>query len=95
MLGYTPDDLVGRSAAELAHPEDLAALMAFHAALPDRSDASVVTYRIRRKDGAYVWVETRSHTVRDAQTGAVVEFQCASRDITARRQTEETRWATC
>jgi PAS domain S-box-containing protein len=89
LLGYTPDELVGRPAGELAHPEDLPALMAFHAALPDRADALTVSYRMRRKDGRYVWVETRSHTIRDAQTGAVVEFQCATRDITKRRRAEE------
>jgi PAS domain S-box-containing protein len=89
LLGYAPADLLGRSAGELAHPEDLPALLAFHQALPDRSDASTVTYRMRREDGTYVWVETRSHTVRDAQTGAALEFQCASRDVTARRQAED------
>jgi PAS domain S-box-containing protein len=89
LLGYAPEELVGRPAGELAHPEDLPALTAFHAALPDRSDALTVAYRMWRKDGTYVWVETRCHTVRDAQTGAVREFQCATRDITERRQVEE------
>ncbi len=47
-----------------------------------------VTYRIRRKDGAYVWLETTSRTIRDAD-GQVVEIIAASRDVTERKATEE------
>jgi signal transduction histidine kinase/FixJ family two-component response regulator/HPt (histidine-containing phosphotransfer) domain-containing protein len=50
---------------------------------------TVGTYRLRRKDGTYVWLETTSRVVRNAQTGAFVEFQAAARDITARKEAEE------
>jgi PAS domain S-box-containing protein len=90
LLGYTPDELVGRSARELVHPEDLPAVRAFHIALLQGGDASTTAaYRHRRKDGTYLWLETTSRVVRDAQTGAFVEFQSASRDITARKQAQE------
>jgi PAS domain S-box-containing protein len=89
LLGYTPDELIGRSSRELVHPEDLPAVRAFHIALLQQCDAATTTaYRLRRKDGTYLWLETTSRAVRDAQTGAFVEFQSASRDITARQQAE-------
>jgi PAS domain S-box-containing protein len=89
LLGYTPDELIGRSGRELVHPEDLPAVRAFHIALLQQRDAATTAaYRLRRKDGTYLWLETTSRAVRDAQTGAFVEFQSASRDITARQQAE-------
>lgn len=84
LLGYAPDELVGRSAYDLFHPEDLARIGESHRAVLDGPALSTVAYRIRHADGHYVWFETTSHTIRDLDTGAVVEIQTSSRDITAR-----------
>src|SRR5262249_42546409 len=89
LLGYSPGEMVGRSGVEIVHAEDLPALIALNTALLERSEPSTVTYRMRRKDGTYVWVETSIQTVRDAGE-AFVGLQCATRDVTARRQAEET-----
>lgn len=88
LLGYDPDELVGRSAYELFHPEDLAATTASHNAVLEVPDLSTVEYRIRHKRGHWLWFETTSHAVRDPATGAVIEIQASSRDISLRRQAE-------
>ena len=42
-----------------------------------------MTYRIRHRDGHYLWFETASRAIRETYTGAVVEVVSVSRDITA------------
>ena len=52
LLGYEPEELVGRSAHELFHPEDLEQLSGTHLAMLERPDVYTVGNRIRRKDGS-------------------------------------------
>jgi PAS domain S-box-containing protein len=51
--------------------------------------ASLVTWRCRRADGSYVWLETSGRAVRDPRTGEATWFVCASRDVTARKRIED------
>ncbi len=88
LLGYESDELVGHSAYEFFHPEDAAAVRQSHTTIIDQPVTYTVQYRIRRKDGSYIWFETTSRTIRDSQTGAVIEIQAASRDITERKRAE-------
>src|SRR3712207_6166105 len=89
LLGYDPEELVGRDAYELFHPEDLEEVRKTHAAILKRPDTYTVAYRIRRKDGSYTWFETTSRTVRDPNTGEVLEIITVSRNITKRKRVEE------
>lgn len=89
LLGREPEDLVGRSAYEFFHPDDLEAITASHEQVLEAPDVATVQYRIRHADGHWVWFETTSHTIRDETTGEVVEIHTASRDVTARRGREQ------
>ncbi len=88
LLGYDPDELVGRSAYELFHPEDLAAITAGHDRVLESPDVDTSEYRIWHKQGHWVWFETTSHTLRDPATGEVVEIQASSRDVSSRKRAE-------
>ncbi|MBD2484542.1 PAS domain S-box protein [Planktothrix sp. FACHB-1365] len=88
LLGYEPEELVGRSAYELFHPEDLAKINRPHQSSIETADINTIVYRILRKDQDYVWFETTQKKVRD-QTGNIQEIVAISRDITDRKQTEE------
>lgn len=90
LLGYAPEELVGYSAYEFFHPDDLAQIRTSHATILELPVTYTVAYRHRCKDGHYLWLETTCHTIRDQQTDAVVEIQSASRDITERKRAEET-----
>lgn len=85
LLGYDPSELVGRCAYELFHPEDLAAITASHDEVLEVPDLHTVEYRIRHKQGHWVWLESIGHTVRDSATGEVREIHASSRDVSARR----------
>jgi diguanylate cyclase (GGDEF)-like protein/PAS domain S-box-containing protein len=88
LLGYEPDELVGHNAYEFFHPEDLDAIKRSHSAINELPLIYTVSYRIRRKDGSYIWFESTSKTIRDA-SGNVSEIISVSRDISERKKFEQ------
>ncbi len=89
LLGYVPDDLIGHSAYEFIHPDDVPDVSTSHATILTEPMIVTVPYRIRRKDGQYIWFETTSKTIFDDQTHAITEIQTASRDISERKRMEQ------
>lgn len=90
LLGYDRAELMGRSAYEFFHPEDMADMEKHYKTLLDAPTPteSNLTYRMRCADGRYIWFETTSKTVKHPDTGAVQEIVAVSRDITDRKQVE-------
>jgi PAS domain S-box-containing protein len=88
LLGYEPAELVGRSAYELVHPEDVPVVERSHAAVLSDPIVHAVVYRIRHRSGAYRWFESTAHAIVDPATGEVIEIQTSSRDVTARETAE-------
>jgi PAS domain S-box-containing protein len=88
VYGYDPRELVGRAARTDVHPEDHAAIRDLVAWDDPRANDVTLEYRLRRKDGSYVWVETKTRTLRDPATGAVLEYQRSTRDISSRKRAE-------
>jgi PAS domain S-box-containing protein len=89
LYGYDPEEMVGRSAREYVHPEDLPALLRAgeRVRFPGARDHAV-EYRVRRKDGSYVWVESKTRTLWDRESGEPAELQGATRDISERKHAE-------
>lgn len=92
LFGADADRLVGAPSLVGIHPDDVptvnAALELAVRQEPDRNEAEppAVTYRVRHGGGYEVWVESVIRVVRDPDTGAALELQCSSRDVTARMQ---------
>lgn len=68
LLGYTPEEMLLINSAEAVHPDDVADVMQM---LANGSDDPTQTdqtlcYRMRRKDGSYVWVEATGRAVEAA-----------------------------
>ena len=89
LLGYIESEVVGTSVFEYCHEDDLDAMRAANNALLGTSLVETLTYRIRRRDGHFIWFETTSQAVRDPITGRVSEILSVSRDVTERRRLEE------
>src|SRR5262249_12784716 len=89
LLGYAPDELIGRTPAEFVHPADRHRAEAEHRNIIASQSKHTFTLRFRRRDGVYLWFETEARGVHDPNTGRVLEIQSSSRDVTARRQVEE------
>ena len=61
LLGWTPEEMLRISTFEAIHPEDRG-LLKGRSAFSD-GEAITLTYRMRRKDGSYIWVEAVSRTM--------------------------------
>ena len=87
LLGYEPEELVGTSAYDYFHPDDvpkvgIARRGAFGGA------AFTVIYRLRRKGDEYIWVETTNRIVSDPETDEVVEILGCTRPVEHRETAE-------
>jgi len=88
LLGYWPEELRGLPVRRLLHVRERAQLRLAQEALENHG-YHTMSYRVRHRDGHYLWFETASRAIRDTYTGAVVEVVSVSRDITARVRAEE------
>ena len=62
VLGWTPDEMVGKGGYQFFHPSDINALTRVHSAnVMNEKMSSMVAYRTRHKDGHYVTIETLVH----------------------------------
>ena len=90
VLGYRPEELVGRRTLELTHPEDRPAVLAFFARLVaagPMAEPSPYQFRGRHKDGSWRWLEGQPRVIFDAE-GRPLRFQDVVRDVTARKAME-------
>lgn len=91
LLGYWPEQLKGKSARHFFHVNDRGRLAAQAREALEKDGLLTLTYRIRHRDGHFLWFETACRAIFDTYSGGVVEVICISRDITARLKEEETR----
>ncbi|TYP95356.1 PAS domain S-box-containing protein [Fodinibius salinus] len=88
ILGYTPDELIGVNPYTLFHPDDLEKVEAqSHSLAKSNQKITSIQYRIKRKDGTYIWFETSTEPITNQQ-GEVVKLRTGSRDITDRKKLE-------
>jgi PAS domain S-box-containing protein len=88
VLGYQPNELIGRSAEAFCDPEELTHLRDVLRALKQPGVSRSVTYRVRHKDGRTMWFETASRSIGHPATRQVEEIISVSRDVTIRREAE-------
>ncbi|GAA3401256.1 PAS domain S-box protein [Paenibacillus hodogayensis] len=82
LLGYAPEEMVGRNEVDYRHPED--------PQLPQiwSEDRYGQTSRYRHKEGHYVWFDSTVRIVRD-ENGAVDSILLLAKDITEQTKTME------
>ncbi|MFX1260427.1 MAG: PAS domain S-box protein, partial [Promethearchaeota archaeon] len=86
ILGYSKDDLIGKSALILVHPDDFKRNTKALRHIYKYGD-SIEELRIKHKNGSYIWVETKGKLFKnkDGELKAIL----ISREITKRKITEE------
>ena len=89
MVGYTAEELVGKSATMVAHPEDLDVGRAQRARLISNAvDTFSEEKRYVRKDGSVIWTNRTVSLARD-ESGRPLYFIRVVQDITERKRLEE------
>ncbi|HTA72235.1 MAG TPA: ATP-binding protein [Bryobacteraceae bacterium] len=90
VLGYQPEELVGRNGLELIHPQDREqSTQALKEVIAKPQSPLQIHTRVRRKDGEWCWVEsTASNLLNEPHVQAIV---LNAREISARRAAEEER----
>ncbi|MDE3030763.1 MAG: PAS domain S-box protein [Acidobacteriota bacterium] len=87
LLDLRVDDVIGRSLAELVHPDDRTSLQTFYRA-PDATPPSTLTLRMLMSDSTYRWVSMRSREVVDHATQErvrVTSWRDAHDDVASQR----------
>ncbi|MBV6717046.1 PAS domain S-box protein [Paenibacillus chitinolyticus] len=88
LLGYEPEELIGTNAYDYFHPDDVFLVTEYLLANLAEVGIYTVSYRIRRKNGEYIWFESSSRYTYDENSGTVQEIISISRDITERKAAE-------
>jgi len=85
MLGFTREEMLALNTRDAIHPEDAARVLTNLTS--DESIHPTISYRMRRKDGSYLWVETAGRSVNIQ--GGTKQRLVVVRDIEQRRLAEE------
>jgi two-component system sensor kinase FixL len=88
LLGYKPEELIGKSSYLQIHPEDADNLKERNKSVIYRHGIYTNIHRMKHKDGYYVWFETTSRTIRN-EKGTPIEIICVSRDVSEREIAEQ------
>jgi PAS domain S-box-containing protein len=86
MLGYTPDELIGKTPFFIV-PEDRESVAAQFEAALDSDSPITIEYCALAKDGSRRWLEARPRFQRD-ETGRIIQVTDSVRDVTERRERE-------
>jgi PAS domain S-box-containing protein len=90
VLGYAPEELLGKAPFRFLHPDDVPRAMRARDRLVGGGGSEVLTCRFRHKDGRYLWIETSLQPLHDgAGAGApVCGIELVTRDVTRRHELE-------
>ena len=88
LLGYKPEELLGHSPFEFYHPEDCDSVAKAREKILEQPIIHTFDYRIRCKDGRYIWLETVGRVVLSEETGSPIEIRASSRNVTERKNIE-------
>jgi PAS domain S-box-containing protein len=90
VLGYSPEEMIGSTITDYLYPDDIEPTVAqFGEIVRGRPrDKLKIEYRIRHKDGHWLWLEANPTLIFD-ENGAPLEFVDVVREITERKLIEE------
>lgn len=89
MLGFEPHEMLGKSIYEFFHPDDISFIEERHKMILDRELLdSTIDYRLLKKNGEYLWVETTYKVFFD-EYDVEDRVISLSRDISIKKMAEE------
>ncbi|MBC7389499.1 MAG: PAS domain S-box protein [Opitutaceae bacterium] len=88
VLGYKPEELIGKNAFDLYHPEDIKTMQDKFLEVTEIQDIAIARYRVLLKSGEYEWMESTGRTIRDLE-GNPIEIHASTRSLKDRMETEQ------
>lgn len=88
VLGWTPMEWTGQSAADFIHRDDLGAYRRLLKEMVRGEDRRAFRYRTRHKDGRYLWMEANVRALPEGANGEPAAFVANLREITERVESE-------
>ncbi len=88
VLGFSPEERVGRSTFEVVHPDDIEKIQKAFTDAFAASSSGRAKYRIRHAGGHYLWVETIGNFLYDSD-GKISGTVMSTRDITDWKRAED------
>ncbi|MDQ1081949.1 diguanylate cyclase domain-containing protein [Pseudoroseomonas cervicalis] len=88
VLGYRPEALADRRVGDFVHPDDRDWVEAAAAALRGGDPEASATYRFRRPDGDWLWVDVRARSHADPASGEPIGYVAVMRDATEAKAAE-------
>ncbi|GLH71965.1 hypothetical protein GETHLI_04670 [Geothrix limicola] len=92
VLGYSDEEMERLSSLDLLHPADLDRVSQALRGIMEGQAAQGLEYRLRHKDGRWLYFESKAAIIPDPGTGNVRALVVA-RDITERKEAEQSRSA--
>ena len=81
IIGYNPEELIHGSPYDFIHPDDLLIMQNAHQEIAEKLKTKPLTYRFRKKDGSYIWMESVTKVILKNKR-QIIGMQSSSRDIT-------------
>ena len=92
ILGYQPEELLGKTAQSLYHPDDReGVIVQFRKLIKHKSLDLIQPYRFLRKDASYAWLESITISLNeDPQDPAkITSYLSSSRDVSRQMQADQ------
>ncbi|HXZ68952.1 MAG TPA: PAS domain S-box protein [Alphaproteobacteria bacterium] len=89
ITGYKIEELVGRNVSEFVHPDDIESLRAGARQANYNPNARTDQFRMQRKSGEYVWIESRVRPLMDQKGKKRIGLIAVMRDISERKIAEQ------
>jgi len=90
LLGRPPEEIVGLTPYDLAHPDDVADMTAAHqSAFEAGNDIVTIDYRMQHADGSWRWFGSNFKMVFEEGKEELVRLHASTRNISERKQAEE------
>jgi diguanylate cyclase (GGDEF)-like protein/PAS domain S-box-containing protein len=88
LLSYTPDEMKNQHLYDLCHPDDIQCIQLHFQHPIARGESISSCYRVRRKDGNYIWLETLAKPL-FSEEGQMTGVVTSSRNVTQRVKIEK------
>lgn len=88
LIGYKPEEMIGKKPGDFLHPEDVEQRMSAYGEIASRPGASGYTLgRFLHKDGSWRWIEGVGHNM--LEHPVIRGMLNSGRDVTRRKEAEE------